>query len=229
MNCASMMQALVVEDDFAIRRLLAQRLLEHGVGASLAASLAEARAALAEHAFDVIILDLALPDGDGVGFIVELRAWSSLPVLVLSARSHEHDKVAALDAGADDYLAKPFAVGELLARLRALTRRARMPEVDNPLECAELRIDFATRQVWRNGQVVHLTPNEFRRLTLLAAHPDRVFTYRTLLAEVWGSGNAEQHHYVRIVVAHLRRKLEDDPAQPRHLLTENGIGYRFRC
>ncbi|MGD9582411.1 MAG: response regulator [Lysobacterales bacterium] len=229
MSSAATMHVLLVEDDFGIRRLLAERLAEHRVNVSLSADLAEARAALAAQTFDAIILDLALPDGDGVEFIVELRAWSGLPVLVLSARSQEQHKIAALDAGADDYVVKPFATQELLARLRAVSRRARAPEVGSMLDCASLRIDFAGRKVWRDGQIVHLTPNEFRALTILAAHPDRVFTYRVLLAEVWGSGNSDQHHYVRIVVARLRRKLEADPSQPRHLLTETGIGYRFRC
>jgi two-component system, OmpR family, KDP operon response regulator KdpE len=228
MNAVSSSIALIVEDDFSIRRLLVERLAAHDIGAIEAADLAQARSLLSTQKFDLILLDLGLPDGDGVAFIRELRAWSDVPVLVLSARHLERDKIAALDAGADDYLAKPFSTGELLARIRALTRRVRPERSEALIVCGELAIDFAARRVTRAGADVRLTPIELRVLTLLAAHPGKVLTYRQLLAEGWGSSNPDQHHYVRIVVGHLRRKLEADPTQPRHVLTETGVGYRWQ-
>ena len=225
---AQTLSVLVVEDDFSIRRLLLDRLRAHGLVAFAAADLAEARTTMAAERIDLLLLDLGLPDGDGIDFIRELRGWTDLPVLVLSARHLERDKIAALDAGADDYLAKPFAAGELLARIRALTRRARPERVGQVLECGALMIDFAGRRVSRDGAPVHLTPIEFRVLALLASQPGKVLTYRQLLAAAWGAEATEQHHYVRIVVGHLRRKLEADAAQPRHLLTETGVGYRWQ-
>jgi two-component system, OmpR family, KDP operon response regulator KdpE len=222
------LSVLVVEDDFSIRRLVLDRLHCHGLEAIGAANLGEARAALARGNVDLLLLDLGLPDGDGISYIRELRGWTDLPVLVLSARYLEHDKISALDAGADDYLSKPFSAGELLARIRALTRRARPARVMQPAECGELCIDFPTRRVSRAGAPVRLTPTEFHVLSLLASHPGKVLTYRQLLTAVWGGGTPDQHHYVRIVVGHLRRKLETDAAQPRHLLTETGVGYRWQ-
>lgn len=228
MNAPPRTRVLIVEDDFSIRRLLAEGLAKHAVDTTEAADLGAARAVLSTTAIDLILLDLGLPDGDGVAFIGELRGWSDLPVLVLSARHLERDKIGALDAGADDYLAKPFATGELLARIRALTRRARPERGDTHCIAGDLDIDFAARRVLRAGADVHLTPIELRVLALLASHPGRVLTYGQLLNEGWNSRNPEQHHYVRIVVGHLRRKLEAEPAQPRHLLTETGIGYRWQ-
>ncbi|HWS27702.1 MAG TPA: response regulator [Xanthomonadales bacterium] len=228
MSAPRPLSVLVVEDDFSIRRLLLERLLAHGLQAAGAADLGAAREALSRAPCDLLLLDLGLPDGDGVDFIRELRAWTDMPVLVLSARHLERDKIAALDAGADDYLSKPFASGELLARIRALTRRVRPERAGLPCECGELVIDFAAHRVTRAGVPVHLTAIEFRVLALLASHPGKVLTYRQLLAEAWGPGVQDQHHYVRIVVGHLRRKLEADVAQPRHLLTETGVGYRWQ-
>jgi two-component system, OmpR family, KDP operon response regulator KdpE len=228
MSVAARIVALIVEDDFSIRRLLVERLATHAITAIEAGDLAVARQVLSAQKVDLILLDLGLPDGDGVAFVRELRAWSDVPVLVLSARHLEHDKIAALDAGADDYLAKPFSTGELLARIRALTRRVRPERSDAAIVCGNLTIDFAARRVTRAGAEVRLTPIELRLLTLLAAHPGKVLTYRQLLAEGWGGSNPDQHHYVRIVIGHLRRKLEADATQPRHLLTETGIGYRWR-
>jgi two-component system KDP operon response regulator KdpE len=222
------LSVLVVEDDFSIRRLLLERLLAHGLHATAAADLGAAREALSGAPCDLLLLDLGLPDGDGVDFIRELRTWTDLPVLVLSARHLEQDKIAALDAGADDYLSKPFASGELLARIRALTRRVRPERAGLPCECGDLCIDFAAHRVTRAGVPVHLTAIEFRVLALLASHPGKVLTYRQLLVEAWGAGVQEQYHYVRIVVGHLRRKLEADVTQPRHLLTETGVGYRWQ-
>jgi two-component system KDP operon response regulator KdpE len=219
---------MVIEDDFSIRRLLKECLESAGLVVQAAADLAAARQALSANRIDLVLLDLGLPDGDGVDFVRELRRWSELPVLILSARHLESDKIAALDAGADDYLAKPFPSGELLARIRALARRSR-PERPSPVaRFGDLQIDFAARRVWRSDALVHLTPVEFNVLALLTAHAGQVVTYRQLLANVWGPEAAGQNHYVRIVVGHLRRKLEADPLRPRHLLTDTGVGYRFQ-
>ena len=165
---------------------------------------------------------------DGVEVIRALRAWSAMPVIVLSARSQETDKIAALDAGTDDFVVKPFATGELVARVKAALRRAARPdEGQGPLTAGELAIDLEARRVRRGGAEVKLTPTEYHLLAALVRHPGRVLTQRTLLTEVWGPGYVERPHYLRIFMANLRRKLERDPARPRHLLTETGVGYRF--
>jgi two-component system, OmpR family, KDP operon response regulator KdpE len=178
---------------------------------------------------DLIVLDLGLPDGDGVALVRDVRGWSSVPIIVLSARVDEADKVAALDAGADDYLVKPFGVAELMARVRAaLRRRARGADESPIVELGDVRIDLANRRVTRAGADVHLTQLEFRLLATLVAHPGKVLTHRHLLREVWGPAYVEHNHYLRIYMGHLRHKLEADPAQPRHLLTETGVGYRFQ-
>ena len=198
MSVLARLCVLIVEDDFSIRRLLADALRTSETEAIEAADLHAARMAMSAARIDLLLLDLGLPDGDGVDFIRELRAWTELPVLVLSARHLDRDKIAALDAGADDYLAKPFSAGELLARVRALTRRVRREHSETRHLCGDLEIDFAARRVQRAGVPVHLTPTEFRVLTWLASHPGRVLTYRQLLFEAWASRNPEQHHYVRI-------------------------------
>ena len=178
---------------------------------------------------DLVVLDLGLPDGDGIDFIRGLRAWSQIPVIVLSARTMEADKIAALDAGADDYLVKPFGTGELLARVRAQLRRHPRANAEAPsvLEFGDVRIDLVHRGVERGGAALHLTPIEYRLLTHLAAHPNRVLTHPQLLKAVWGPSHSEDTHYVRIYMGHLRAKLEADPSQPQHLVTELGVGYRF--
>jgi two-component system KDP operon response regulator KdpE len=178
---------------------------------------------------DLVILDLGLPDGDGTDFIREVRAWSMVPIVVLSARVEEHDKVAALDAGADDYLVKPFGVAELLARVRATLRRhLRGADEQGPLvRFADVIVDLARRRISKAGTDVYLTQIEFRLLTVLLSHPGKVLTHRHLLREVWGPAHVEHSHYLRIYMGHLRQKLEADPARPRHLITETGIGYRF--
>jgi two-component system KDP operon response regulator KdpE len=178
---------------------------------------------------DLVILDLGLPDGDGTDFIRAVRAWSGMPIIVLSARVGEHDKVEALDAGADDYLSKPFGVAELLARVRASLRRlARSGDEQGPVvRFADVVVDLANRHVTRRDQEVHLTQVEFRLLAVLLSHPGKVLTHRLLLREVWGPSHVEHSHYLRIYMGHLRQKLEADPARPRHLITETGIGYRF--
>jgi len=179
---------------------------------------------------DLVVLDLGLPDGDGIEFIRSYRGWSEGAVLILSARVEERQKIDALDAGADDYLTKPFGVGELRARVRALLRRSQRNAGEaSPVFCfGEVRVDLARRLVTRGEAEVHLTPIEFRLLTMMIAHPGQVLTQRKLLAEIWGPSYVESSHYLRVYVGHLRQKLEDDPAQPRHFLTETGIGYRFQ-
>lgn len=177
---------------------------------------------------DLVILDLGLPDGDGKAFITALRAWSPMPVIVLSARVQEADKVAALDAGADDYLTKPFGVAELLARVRVALRRGRAGEGGEPvLLLGDVTVDLAHRHVTRDRQDVHLTQIEFRLLAALLGHPGKVLTQRHLLREVWGPAAVEHSHYLRIYMARLRHKLEVDPARPVFLLTETGVGYRY--
>ena len=190
---------------------------------------ADAQERLKTEAFDLLLLDLGLPDGDGVDFIHDLRGWSNCPVIVLSARSGEADKIAALDAGADDYLVKPFGAGELMARVRAqLRRHMQQASVGEPLiQFGDICIDLAHRVVKRNGTPLHLTPIEYRLLTYLAAQPNRVVTHRQLLNVVWGPGHAEDTHYVRVHMANLRKKIEVDASMPKHVITEAGIGYRF--
>lgn len=177
---------------------------------------------------DAIILDLGLPDGDGLDFIRDLRQWSQTPIIVLSARTEEQDKIAALDAGADDYLSKPFGIGELQARLRVALRRHGSGSQSDPLiTFSEVRVDLAARRIQRGEEEIHLTPIEFRLLSVLIGHHGKVLTQRQLLREVWGPNAVEHSHYLRIYMGHLRQKLEKDPARPRHFITETGIGYRF--
>lgn len=177
---------------------------------------------------DAIILDLGLPDGDGLDFIRDLRQWSQTPIIVLSARAEEQDKIAALDAGADDYLSKPFGIGELQARLRVVLRRHGSSSQSDPLVTfSDVRVDLAARRIQRGEEEIHLTPIEFRLLAVLIGHHGKVLTQRQLLREVWGPNAVEHSHYLRIYMGHLRQKLENDPARPRHFITETGIGYRF--
>jgi two-component system KDP operon response regulator KdpE len=222
---------LAIEDEEPILRFLRASLEGHGYRFHEARTAAEGLREARSRTPDLILLDLGLPDGDGIDVTRRLREWTATPILVLSARGQERDKVAALDAGADDYLTKPFAVGELLARIRVALRHAARPatgEADGVLHLGELTIDRIKRRVSVRGEEVHLTPREFRLLTALAAHPGRVFTHEQLLREVWGPGNAHQHHYLRVYMAQLRQKLERDPSQPEFLHTETGVGYRLR-
>ena len=218
---------LVVEDEPQIRRFVCAaledegRAVEAGTAAAALEAFTGAQPALA-------ILDLGLPDRDGVDLIRELRRWTQLPLLVLSARSAEAEKVAALDAGADDYLTKPFGVQELRARVRALLRRPKVGAGETVIEFGRIRVDHVRRTVMRDGIAIHLTPIEYSLLGVLLANAGRVLTHRQLLKAVWGPGHAERGHYLRIYIGHLRHKLEADPARPRHLLTETGIGYRFQ-
>jgi len=222
---------LVVEDDRQMRRFLRTSLTALDYRVLEAATVAEATAAATTHNPDVILMDLALPDGDGIELTGRIRAWSRVPIIVLSARGREEDKVAALDTGADDYLTKPFGVNELLARIRASIRRsaASSPGAEAAvLEIGPLRIDQARREVTVDGRDVRLTPIEFRLLVLLAASAGRVLTHRQILKEVWGPPYVDETHYLRVFMATLRRKIEKDPARPRLLLTEPGVGYRMR-
>ncbi len=222
-------KVLVVEDDAEIRRFVRLALESEGLEVFDAATLQRGLIEAGTRRPDLVVLDLGLPDGDGVDFVRALRSWSGAPVIVLSARAGEADKIAALDAGADDYLVKPFGVGELLARARAQLRRrlGAGDDTTSTLTFGDVTLDRARRVVERAGVPLHLTPIEYRLLLLLSAQPDRVLTHRQLLAEVWGPGHTEDAHYVRVHMANLRKKIEADPARPRWLRTEAGVGYRF--
>jgi two-component system, OmpR family, KDP operon response regulator KdpE len=221
---------VVVEDEPQIRRFLRAALGSEGYRLHEAGTAKDGLIEIASRQPDVVILDLGLPDGDGLDVIRKVREWSAVPVIVLSARGREADKVAALDAGADDYLSKPFGIGELMARMRvALRHRARVSDgaLESTFSVAELHVDLAARRVSVGGAEVHLTPIEYRLLVVLVHHAGKVITHRQLLSEVWGPNATEQAHYLRVYMAHLRRKLEADPARPRYLLTEAGVGYRL--
>ncbi len=220
---------IVVEDEPKIRRFLKMSLESEGFHVHEADSMKRGLIEAGTRKPDMVVLDLGLPDGDGVDFIRDLRTWSDIPVIVLSARTSEGDKVAALDAGADDYLVKPFGTAELMARVRAQLRRRRVAGTEGRSTCefGGVRVDLARRTVERDGRPVHLTPIEYRLLACLIANRDSVLTHRQLLRQVWGPTHAEDSHYVRVFMGHLRKKLEDDPSQPKHILTESGVGYRF--
>ncbi len=223
------LRVLVVEDDREIRALMQSSLAVEGFEVQTAVSLSEASALLRHDPPDVIVLDLGLPDGDGVQLVREVRQHKSVPIIVVSARHQEAQKIALLDAGADDYLTKPFSVGELLARIRvALRHRGTALAAAVTLhELEDLRIDLAAHAVQRGGETLHLTPTEFKLLARLVRSAGRVVTHRQLLADVWGPEFTEHTHYLRLYMAQLRAKIESDPAEPRHLLTETGVGYRL--
>ncbi|MBL8491891.1 MAG: response regulator [Rhodocyclaceae bacterium] len=221
--------ALVIEDEPQIRGFVCTALAEEGCRTREAGSVAQGLAAAAREAPHLVVLDLGLPDRDGVVFIRELRTWSEVPILVLSARAAEPDKIAALDAGADDFLTKPFGVGELRARIRAMLRRSQAHGNSGALHAfGDVETDLARHVVTRAGVELHLTPQEYDLLALLVTNPGRVLTQRFLMDKVWGPGNRENTHYLRVYVGRLRRKLETDPTRPRHILTETGVGYRFQ-
>lgn len=222
------MKVLVVEDDPGIAEGLRTGLRRHGGVVDVAGTLRSAQAALAAEAFDIVLLDLGLPDGDGLTLLRKVAPDARPPVIVLSARGQEGDKVAALDAGAEDYLTKPFGASELLARIRVVLRRSAGTTVPDIIEVGPIKIDQPRHAVTIEGREVHLTPIEFKLLLELAKRPGRVLTHRQLLVEVWGPNAAEQTHYLRVHMAALRRKVEVDAAHPKWLLTEAGVGYRLR-
>ena len=227
MNVAT--QVLLVEDDGEIRGFVRAALEREGFGVCEAANAQAGAIEAGTRKPDLAILDLGLPDRDGVDLIRDLRGWTLVPILVLSARVDESEKIEALNAGADDYLTKPFGTGELLARVRAILRRGTSgPGRDPPVcEFDMVRVDMANHAVTRDGVPVHLTPIELRLLGHLVGHPGRLITHRQLLSEVWGPAHVDDSHYLRIYMGNLRRKLEVDPARPRYLITETGVGYRF--
>ena len=219
---------LVLEDDPGISQFVCASLGAAGMLPRAAASVGEAERELAKAAVDLLIVYLGLPDEDGISFIGKLRRSEHAPVLVLSARSEEWQKIEALDAGADDFLAKPFGVGELLARVRAMLRRAGAPPKPSPtFSVGALAFDRTTRELSLDGEPVRLTPRETALFEALARHPGKVLTHRHLLSEVWGPEHVDQLHYLRIYMGHLRSKIEKDSAEPRYLLTELGVGYRL--
>ncbi|HSB82495.1 MAG TPA: response regulator [Candidatus Methylomirabilis sp.] len=221
---------VIIEDEPQIRRFLRASLATQGFRLVEAVTGEDGLVQAATRQPDIVILDLGLPDMDGLDVIRRLREWTAVPIIVLSARGQERDKIGALDAGADDYVSKPFGVGELLARMRvALRRVARSPNdpAESTLSVGDLHVDLLKRVVRVGDRTVHLTPIEYRLLTTLIRHAGKVMTHNQLLTQVWGPNQANQAHYLRVYAAQLRRKLEADPARPRYLLTEPGVGYRL--
>ena len=220
---------LVLEDEPEIRQFVRSSLEAEGWQVLEAGTLRQGRIEAASRRPDLVIADLGLPDGDGVDFVREVRQWSGIPIIVLSARTHEGEKVAALDAGADDYITKPFGVAELLARTRANLRRIRAGRVTPELTCrfGDVEVDLAARLVRRAGAEVHLTPIEYRLLAVLVANAGRVLTHPQILREVWGPGHSQSNHYLRVYMGNLRQKLEEESARPKYIVTETGVGYRL--
>ncbi|MGC4005572.1 MAG: response regulator [Pirellulales bacterium] len=222
---------LLIEDETPIRKFIRAALSNQGYRLTEAETAAQGLRLAAQQPPDLVILDLGLPDQDGQHVLVSLREWFRGPIIILSARGNEADKVAALDDGADDYLTKPFGIEELQARLRVALRHAHRSSESNsnPLfESGDLKVDFSARRVFHAGEEVHLTPLEYKLLTTLIQHAGKVLTHRFLLKEVWGPQQVQETHYLRVFMAGLRRKIEVDSARPKHLLTETGIGYRFQ-
>ncbi|MGA2383857.1 MAG: response regulator [Gemmatimonadales bacterium] len=222
---------LVIEDEPQMRRFLKASLESHDYGLVEAVNAREGLSQATGRNPDVILLDLGLPDLDGIELTRRLREWSRTPIIVISARGREQDKIAALDAGADDYLTKPFGIGELLARLRVALRHAALPDGGGEpvFVVGDLKVDLAARLVFRKSAEVHLTPIEYKLLATLVRHAGKVVTHRQLLKEAWGPNAVEQTHYVRVYMTQLRHKLEDDPSRPKVLLTESGVGYRLKA
>ena len=220
---------IIIEDEPNLRRFVRMSLEAEGCVVHEADSMQRGLIETGTRKPDMVVLDLGLPDGDGVDFIRDLRTWSDIPIIVLSARTTEADKVGALDAGADDYLTKPFGAAELLARVRAHLRRRSSAGASGStvFEFGKIRVDLGKRIVERGREPLHLTPIEYRLLVYLITHPDSVLTHRQLLNSVWGPSHSDDSHYVRVYMGMLRKKIEDDPSQPRHIVTEAGVGYRF--
>ncbi|MFL6718465.1 MAG: two-component system response regulator KdpE [Burkholderiaceae bacterium] len=221
--------ALLVEDEPQVRHFVRAALEAEGWRVFEADSMKRGLIDAASRRPDLVIVDLGLPDGDGIHVVLRIRQWSPMPIIILSARTDEQDKIRGLDAGADDYLTKPFAVGELLARVRAALRRRYRPEsgAGGMIEFGDVRVDLQARLVIKGQETVHLTPTEYRLLAVMINHAGRVVTNAQLLREVWGPAHAEDGHYVRIYMGHLRQKLENDPTRPRHIVTEPAVGYRL--
>jgi len=218
---------LIIDDESQIRKLLNVSLKAHGFILDEAAS---GRDGINRAAFfkpDLIIVDLGLPDIDGKQIVREIRQWSNAPIIILTARDQEQEKIDALDAGADDYITKPFSMGELMARIRVCLRRMATGESEPLLSCGGLTVDLIQRRVTVDGQEVKLTPTEYEIIKLLAQHAGRVLTHKQLLKAVWGNSYNDDTHYIRVYVGQLRRKIEKDPAQPKYIITESGIGYRL--
>lgn len=227
---AEAIRIVLIDDDPHIRRFLRMTLEAEGIVVAEAASGRHGLVEIGSCRPDLILLDLGLPDMDGVDVIGQVRAWSAVPIIVLSARSEEAQKVAALDAGADDYLSKPFGNAELLARMRVHLRRCSVggaAEMAPVVQFGRILVDLTQRLVTRDGETVHLTPIEYKLLATMVRHAGKVMTHTQLMREVWGMGYAERAHYLRIYMAHLRQKLEEDPARPAHITTETGVGYRL--
>jgi two-component system KDP operon response regulator KdpE len=224
----SELRVLIVDDEAAIRRFLHAALTAHHFQAFEAATGQDALSGVIAHRPDILILDLGLPDMEGIEVTRRLREWSKIPIIILSVREHEHDKIAALDAGADDYLTKPFGIGELLARMRVALRRASIPGLEPVFTTGDLTVDLGRRLVMAAGHEVQLTPTEYDLLRVLVIHAGKVLTHRQLLKEVWGAHGVEQTANLRVYMTQLRHKLEQDPTQPRLLLTEPGVGYRLK-
>jgi two-component system KDP operon response regulator KdpE len=220
-------RVVVIEDEKQIRRFVRAALEDEGCQVFEAETAAQGLIEAGTRKPDLVVLDLGLPDRDGVEVVRDLRGWSEIPIIILSARTTEDEKIEALDAGADDYLTKPFGIGELLARVRALLRRRHAGGGGPVYAFGDISVDLARRSVERGGAAVHLTPIEYRLLGVLLANAGKVLTQRQLLREVWGPSSVDHSHYLRIYVGHLRQKLEADPARPQHLITEIGVGYRF--
>lgn len=222
---------LVIEDEAPIRRFLKMSLVDHGFAFSEATTGKEGLTKIAEEKPDLVILDLGLPDTDGLEVTKQVREWSNVPIIVLSARENENDKVEALDSGADDYLVKPFGVGELMARLRVALRhsnRLSEDQLDSSFTFGDIQVDFAKRQIIRGSEEIHLTPIEYKLLNTLIRYSGKVVTHKHLLRECWGGEYSDETQYLRVYMAQLRKKLELDPAQPKHLMTEPGVGYRLK-
>ena len=223
-------QIVVIEDEPQIRRFLRAALTTQGFRLVEAANGEDGLREVATRQPDLVILDLGLPDMDGVAVIRRIREWSAVPTIILSARGQEGDKISALDAGADDYVSKPFSMGELLARIRVALRHATQlagEDGESVFSVGDLRVDLSKRHVYMGDREIHLTPIEYRLLAMLVKHAGKVLTHKQLLTEAWGPNQAEQAHYLRVYAAQLRRKLEKDPARPRYILTEPGVGYRL--
>jgi len=225
----SKVRVLVVDDERPIRRFLRTSLEVHGFDIFEAVDGLDALAAVVNHRPDLVILDLGLPELDGVEVTRRLREWTQIPIIVLSVRDQEADKIAALDAGADDYLTKPFGIGELLARMRVALRRTSTSGVEPVFTTGDLTIDLGRRLVMANGQVVQLTPTEYDLLRVLVTHAGKVLTHHHLMRQVWGVGYDEEVHILRVNISNLRRKIEPDPSRPTYIVTEPGVGYRLRA